>query len=468
MSDIRCRFAPSPTGHLHIGGARTAIFNWLFARHVGGRFLLRIEDTDPERSRQEYTDAILEGLKWLGLDWNETPIYQSSRIEEYRKYANQLLSEGKAYYCSCTEQELDEMRERALKKKLKPKYDGRCYNRKDHPPDRPKVIRFRSPQKGRTEVRDIIQGKVTFDNSELDDLIIMRANGTPTYNFSAVIDDTFMGVTHVIRGDDHLNNTPRQIQIYNALGFEPPLFAHHPLILGQDRSKLSKRHGATALIDYRKMGYLPEALFNFLVRIGWSRGDQEIFTKDEVVEHFELESLTKSAGVWNPEKLLWLNGHYIRQSPLERIAELALPYFQQKGLPAKMDDYFLAVIRDHQERAKTVADFADFAGFYYVDEVEYEPEAGEKFLTPGAAAGIKLLAGKLEALPDFDRDSLEKAFSETLEETGFKMKMLAQPVRVALTGGTVSPGIFELITVLGKERVLKRLERAAEVSEGNG
>ncbi len=464
MSEIRCRFAPSPTGHLHIGGARTAIFNWLFCRHERGKFLLRIEDTDPERSKQEYTDAILDGLAWLGLDWDEPPFYQSSRLKVYQEYAERLLKERKAYYCSCTEEELEQMRETALKKKLNPKYDGRCFYRKEHPPGRPKVIRFRSPQEGKTEVHDLIQGKVVFNNSELDDLIIIRSDGTPTYNFSAVIDDTEMRISHVIRGDDHLNNTPRQIQIYNALRLEPPRFAHHPLILGPDRGKLSKRHGARALIEYRDMGYLPEAVLNFLVRIGWSHGDQEIFTKDELIKFFDLKHLTKSAGVWNPEKLLWLNGNYIRQTPIEKLADLALPYFHNKGYPAKRDEYLIAIIRDLRVRSTTLAEFAELGGFYYVDEVEYDDKAKAQLLTSETAPVLELLIKKLENQTHFEKQSLEKTFKEVMAETGLKMKKVAQPVRVALTGGTASPGIFDLLTVLGQDRVIKRLKRAMEVA----
>ena len=336
---VRVRFAPSPTGHLHIGSARTAVFNWLYARHAKGKFLLRIEDTDKERSKKEFTEAILEGLKWLGIDWDEEPIYQSSRLAVYKETAEKLVAEGKAYYCSCTPEELEEMREQALKTKAKPKYDGRCREKKEHPKGRPLVIRFKSNSDGITVVEDIIQGRVVFDNSELDDLIILRSDGTPTYNFSAVIDDHYMGITHIIRGNDHLNNTPRQIQIYQALGYPIPVFAHHPLILGEDRAKLSKRHGATGLIEFREQGYLPEALINFLVRIGWSYGDKEVFSIPELIELFEIKDLNRSPGVWNQEKLLWLNGYYLRNKSLEELSGLVLPYFLKKGYPAKKDDY---------------------------------------------------------------------------------------------------------------------------------
>ncbi len=345
--EVRVRFAPSPTGHLHIGSARTAIFNWLYARHTGGKFLLRIEDTDPERSKQEYTDAILNGLKWLGLDWDEELIYQSKRLHIYKQMAEKLVAEGKAYYCSCAPEELEEMRQQAMKTgggKLG--YSGRCRDRKDHPAGRPLVVRFKNADTGVTVVDDLIQGKVSFDNSELDDLIILRSDATPTYNFSAVIDDTEMKITHVIRGNDHLSNTPRQIQIYQALGFSPPQFAHHPLILGEDRSKLSKRHGATGLTQYRDEGYLPEAMFNFLVRIGWSHGDQEVFSQDELIKFFDLKDLTPSPGVWNQEKLIWINGNYIRAMSLDKLADMVLPFFLAKGYPAKKDDFFMGILKD--------------------------------------------------------------------------------------------------------------------------
>jgi len=461
---VRVRFAPSPTGHLHIGSARTAIFNWLYARHSKGKFLLRIEDTDKERSKKEYTEAILQGLQWLGLDWDEEPIYQSSRLAVYKEMAEKLVAEGKAYYCSCSPEELEEMREQALKSKGKPKYDGRCRERKEHPKDRPLVIRFKSNSEGTTVVEDIIQGKVVFDNSELDDLIILRSDGTPTYNFSAVIDDYYMGISHIIRGNDHLNNTPRQIQIYQALGYPIPVFAHHPLILGEDRAKLSKRHGATGLMEFKEEGYLPEALINFLVRIGWSYGDKEVFSIPELIELFDIKDLNRSPGVWNQEKLLWLNGYYLRNKSLEELSELVLPYFLKKGYPAKKDDYFLSIIKDYQVRAKTLSDFPEMAGFYYLEQVEYEPSAKAKFLNSENLKIMQGLRDKIQKLEKFEKESLEKAFQEFISENGLKMKEIAQPIRVALTGGTVSPGIMELMVVLGKERVLKRLDSAIKLS----
>lgn len=460
MSKVRCRFAPSPTGHLHIGGARTALFNWLFARHEGGEFLLRIEDTDTGRSKQEYTDAILAGLEWLGLDWDGEPIFQSERLDLYREAAERLLSEGKAYYCSCTVEEIEAMREKAMKEGTKPRYDGRCRNRNDHPPDRPQVIRFKSQHGGETLVDDIVQGRVVFDNSELDDLVIVRSDGTPTYNFCAVIDDHDLEMSHVIRGVDHLNNTPRQLQIYEALGWEPPRFVHHPLILGEDKSKLSKRHGATSLIAYKDMGYLPEAMMNFLVRIGWSHGDQETFAKDELIKLFRLEDLVKSPGVLNPEKLLWLNGHYIREGKVSELAQLALPFFKEEGLAVELDDKLKRIVELYQERAKTLAELPRSAGYFYSDEVEFADKARKKFLKPDNIEVLEKVKDRLSGLDTFDEESLESVFKEISEEAGLKLGKIAQPVRVAMTGGTASPGIFDVLALLGKAKVISRLDHA--------
>ncbi|MFO8056581.1 MAG: glutamate--tRNA ligase [bacterium] len=463
---VKCRFAPSPTGHLHIGGARTALFNWLFARHEGGGFILRIEDTDVERSRDEYTAAILEGLSWLGLDWDGDPVYQSGRMDLYRREAERMLSEGTAYYCSCTPEEIEEMREKAIAEGRKPKYDGRCREGAGHPPDRPRVIRFKCPQEGSTEVRDIIQGKVVYDNTELDDLVLVRSDGTPTYNFSAVVDDHDLGITHVIRGNDHLNNTPRQILLYRALGYDLPAFAHHPLILGEDRSKLSKRHGATSLVAYRDMGYLPEALRNFLVRIGWSHGDQEIFSMDELIELFSLEELSKSHGVWDQEKLLWFNGHYIRERPVSELAELALSFYEERGLEVRLDDRFKKVIELHKERVQTLAELPQTTAYYFVEEVDYEEKAKKKFLKPANAELLQKVREKLAGLERFDEESLQEAFKGLMEELDLKLGKIAQPVRVAVTGGTASPGLFEVLSVLGRGKTLSRLDRAIAECEG--
>jgi len=466
MDEVRVRFAPSPTGHLHIGSARTAIINWLYARHRGGKFLLRIEDTDRERSKQEYTDAIMGGLKWLGLSWDEDPVFQGTRLPVYLELAEKLVTEDKAYYCSCTPAELEQMRELALKTGGKPKYDGRCRNKKIHAADRPKVIRFKSTGIGQTVVNDVIQGKVSFDNSEMDDLIIIRSDQTPTYNFSAVIDDHWMNITHVIRGNDHLNNTPRQIQIYQAFGYQPPAFAHHPLILGTDRAKLSKRHGATGLLDFQGDGFLPEAMTNFLLRIGWSHGDQEIFSAKEMIDLFDITDLNPAPGVWNQEKLLWTNGVYIRQKPAAEIAQLALPFFQKRGYTGSIDERFVKMVELYQVRVQTLAEMVELAWFLFADRVEYDEEAKKNFLTKEIADALEDLASKIASLGELSAAALKPVFELILVERKIKMKALAQPVRVALTGKTVSPGLFEVIELLGKDKTVERLKQAAAAAKG--
>src|SRR4030042_2365529 len=328
---VRVRFAPSPTGYLHIGGARTALFNYLYAKHNKGAFILRIEDTDRTRSTEEYISAIIEGMKWLNLDWDEGPYRQVERFDVYRSYTEKLLEEGKAYYCYCSPEELEQRRKEALAKGKSPKYDGRCRDLKEPVPERKPAVRFRMPQEGETIVNDLIRGRIVFDNTHLDDLIIMRSDETPTYNFTVVVDDVDMNITHVIRGDDHINNTPKQIHIYNALGYKVPLFAHLPMILGPDKTRLSKRHGATSVIAYKEMGYLPDALVNYLVRLGWSYGDQEVFTRDELINYFSFENIGKSSAVFNPEKLLWLNSQYIIKSNPKELGELVIPFLENAG-----------------------------------------------------------------------------------------------------------------------------------------
>jgi glutamyl-tRNA synthetase len=462
MNQVRTRFAPSPTGYLHIGGARTALFNYLFARHSGGKFILRIEDTDRERSTPEAITAILEAMEWLGLDYDEGPFYQTERYPNYKGKIRELLVSGKAYPCTCTPEELDAKRQLAMKEKRKPAYDGKC-----RPPPgviaplpigKPFTVRFRSPREGSTVVEDLIKGEVVFENRELDDLIIARSDGTPTYNFCVVVDDIEMAVTHVIRGDDHLANTPRQIQLYQAFGAELPRFAHVPLILGTDKARLSKRHGATSVTAYRDMGYLPEAVVNYLVRLGWSYGDQEIFSREELIEKFSLESIGKSAGVFNPEKFLWLNSHYLKNRPPEQLAEQIVPYIRAKGLPVSQDRAWLArMIRTLQERAKTLVELVDAAVYYLTDDFPRDEKAAKKFLTPQIAEPLKILIDKLAGLEDFTEAAIERAFTDVLQQTDLAMGKLAQPVRVALTGSTVSPGIHDVIAVLGKERTLQRL-----------
>jgi glutamyl-tRNA synthetase len=462
MTEVRTRFAPSPTGYLHIGGARTALFNYLFARHHGGKFILRIEDTDRQRSTPEAIDAILQAMAWLQLDYDEGPFYQTQRLPLYKEKVQQLLTQGNAYPCVCTPEELDAKRQMAQKEKRKPIYDGACRPAEGViaalPSEKPYTVRFRSPREGTTVVADAVKGAVVFDSRELDDLIIARSDGTPTYNFCVVVDDIEMAITHIIRGDDHLANTPRQIQLYHALGHQPPQFAHLPLILGTDKARLSKRHGATSVMAYRDMGYFPEAVLNYLVRLGWSYGDQEIFSRQELIEKFSLESVGKSAGIFNPEKFLWVNSYYMKELPLSRLAEDIVPYIVARGYPVPRDKSWLErMIATLRERSKTLVELVDSAGFYLTDDTTIDENAAHKFLTAEIRVPLGKLVDKLAGLDDFTEASIEQAFSVVLQELGWSMGKLAQPVRVALTGSTVSPGIHEVIAVLGKERTIKRL-----------
>jgi len=457
---VRTRFAPSPTGYLHIGGVRTALFNWLFARHHGGRFILRVEDTDQARSSQEYLNAILEGLTWLGLNWDEGPYFQSQRVHLYREHVEQLLAAGKAYRCYCTPEELEERRQQALAEGRKPKYDGRCRERADQPTGLPFVIRFKAPQGGETVVDDLIKGKVTFENAELDDLIIQRSDGAPTYNFVVVVDDVLMGITHVIRGDDHLNNTPRQIHLYEALKYPIPAFAHLPLILGEDRTRLSKRHGAASVTAYQEMGYLPHALVNYLARLGWSYGDQEVFSPQELIENFSLEGVGRSAGVFNPDKLLWLNAHYIKEGDPHEIARQLIPFLQQRGIKVEFNGRLVKAVQSLQPRAKTLAEMAEMAEFYFRDDFSYDEKGSRKFLRPELSSFLVSLLEEFRGSEDFDGVDLERRFRRLTEQQGLKLNQAAQGVRVALTGKTISPGLFEVMEGIGRERVIKRLERA--------
>jgi glutamyl-tRNA synthetase len=462
MSEVRLRFAPSPTGYLHIGGARTALFNWLQARKEKGKFILRIEDTDVARSTQESVDAILEGMRWLGLDWDEGPYYQSDNFHVYREFTEKLLAEGKAYKCYCTPEELEAKREKAILEKRKPKYDGTCRYLAGDFPGKPYVVRFKSPLEGVTVFDDIIKGRIVFNNDELDDLIIQRTDGTPTYNFVVVVDDAIMGITTVIRGDDHVNNTPRQILLYEALGYPVPKFAHVPMILGSDKTRLSKRHGATSVVAYRDMGYLPEAMVNYLVRLGWSHGDQEIFSREELIEKFSLEDVGRSAGVFNPDKLMWLNAHYIKTADAERLAGLLLPFLGQLGInPAEGPD-LVSVVKTLQDRSKTMVEMADGAVFYYKGDFEYDDKALEKFLHGNLVQLFGEIKDKLEGVERLDHDSIDALFKDICGRHGIKMKDIALPTRIALTGGTAAPGLFDVMEVLGMEETVKRLERAIE------
>jgi len=460
---IRVRFAPSPTGHLHIGGARTALFNWLFARHNDGAFILRIEDTDTTRSTDEYIEAIIEGMKWLKLDWNEGPFRQTARFDIYRSYVDRLLAEGKAYRCYCTAEELEHRREKALAEGRTPKYDGRCRSITEQITGRPAAIRFKMPQEGSTVLNDMIKGKIEFENSLLEDMIILRTDGAPTYNFVVVVDDIDMKITHVIRGDDHVNNTPKQIHIYKAFGWEPPQFAHLPMILGSDKSRLSKRHGATSVMAYKDMGYLPDALVNYLVRLGWSYGDQEVFTREELIKYFSFDNVGSSAAVFNPEKLLWLNSQYIMNTPPEMLAELVLPFLVKAGLvqDGQCPDmqWLSKAALTLRERAKTLVELAQSMKYYLLEEVEIEQKARDKVLKPEGVALLADLRDELSGIANFTAPEIEKAFASIVEKRGVKLGNLAQPARVAITGGTASPGIFEVFEIVGRERVMKRLDK---------
>lgn len=456
---IITRFPPSPTGYLHVGGARTALFNWLYARHMNGKFILRIEDTDIKRSTQASVDAIFEALEWLGIDWDEGPYFQSKRFDVYQTYIQKLLDSGHAYYCICSQEKIDTMRKEAMAAGGKPKYDGTCRD-KGLAKTGNAVIRFRAPTTGTTIVKDIIKGNIVFQNSEQDDFIICRSDGTPTYNFVVVVDDITMGINTVIRGDDHLNNTPRQIMLYNALGSPLPDFGHVPMVLGKDRTRLSKRHGAMSVTAYRDMGYLPDALINYLVRLGWSHGDQEFFSRDELIEKFTLENIGKSPGIFDQEKLLALNADHIKATSPGYLSDHLLPFLNKRGCLAEKGDFLDSVIKTLNTRSKTLIDMADGALFYFQEDVLYEEKAAKKFLKPASLEAFKQLIDQLEPLESFNENSLENAFKKVTETTGLKLGKIAQPARVALTGKTVSPGIFEIIEVLGKKRVISRLQNA--------
>jgi glutamyl-tRNA synthetase len=468
MSQVRVRFAPSPTGYLHIGGVRTALFNWLYARQQQGIFVLRIEDTDQSRSTDESIKAIIDGMKWVGLDWDEGPYRQTERMDLYRSHAMQLLEEGQAYWCVCKAEELEARRKEAEAKGLSPRYDGRCRNLGITVPTGEAALRFKAPQEGQTVIDDLIKGKIVFDNTVLDDLIILRSNGYPTYNFSVVVDDALMKITHVVRGDDHLTNTPRQVPIFQALGFPVPQFGHLPMILGADKTRLSKRHGATSIIAYKDMGYLPDAMVNYLVRLGWSHGDQEIFTRQELIEKFSWDHVQKSAAVFNPEKLIWMNAEYIRTSPPGQIAQRLVPLLEASGLQDEVRtvsaEWLAQLVVLVRERAKTLTDMVMWVTPYFGQTVAFDEEAAKRFLTPAMAPVLSKLLARFEAFPTFSKQEWEESFKKLVEEEGMKMGQLAQPVRVALTGRTASPGLFEVMEVLGRDRTLLRLRKGIELT----
>jgi glutamyl-tRNA synthetase len=458
---IVTRFPPSPTGYLHIGGARTALFNWLFARQKGGKFILRIEDTDKARSTDEATRAIVESLEWLGLDWDEGPYFQSQRYPIYEEFIERLLSSGKAYYCTCTPEQLEEKRKEAMAAGLKPKYDGTC-RELGLGPAPGAVVRLKSPQTGKTMFQDLVKGPISFDNEELDDLILKRSDGSPTYHLAVVADDIALGLTHIIRGDDHVNNTPRQIMIYQALGEPLPFYAHVPMILGQDRTRLSKRHGATSVLAYREMGYLPHALINALARLGWSYGDQEKFTMEELIDKFSLENVGKAAGIFNAEKLLDLNAQYIREAETSYLAEALTPFLDNLGYRDLDANQVAMAVETLKMRSRTLVEMAEGALFYFQDEITYEEKGDKKFLKPSVLDLMEIITARIEALTDFTEKNLENLFLSVMEEKQIKLGKIAQPLRVALTGKTASPGLFEVMSVLGKEKGLARMRKAID------
>lgn len=461
MMSVKTRFAPSPTGFLHVGGARTALFSWLHARKHGGKFVLRIEDTDLERSTQESINAILEGMTWLGLEYDEGPFYQTHRFDRYNEIIDDLLGRGLAYRCNCSRERLDALREAQMARKLKPRYDGHCRERAVSA-DEPHVIRFYNPVEGSIVVDDRIRGKVMFSNDELDDLIIRRTDGSPTYNLTVVVDDMDMGITHVIRGDDHLNNTPRQINILRALGARPPVYAHVPMILGDDGTRLSKRHGAVSVMEYRNQGILPEALLNYLVRLGWSYGDQEIFTLDEMVELFDIGSVNKAASAFNNDKLLWLNQCYIKGSEPVRLARLLSPHMGQLGIDPACGPDLVAVAEVQRERARTLVEMAEISAFFYRDFEDFEADAARKFLKAAAAEPLERLREALAAVSTWEPDILHQVVKDVAASLDLKLGKVAQPLRVAVVGRAASPGIDVTLHLVGREACLRRIDKALD------
>jgi len=458
---IRTRFAPSPTGYLHVGGARTALFSWLYARKHGGTFILRIEDTDLERSTAESVDAILQGMTWLGLEYDEGPFFQTHRFPRYKEVIERMLKEGTAYHCYCTKERLEVLRNEQMARKEKPRYDGKCRHGVANPPkDIPPVVRFRNPLEGSVVVEDMIRGRVVFQSSELDDLIIARSDGTPTYNFTVVVDDMDMQITHVIRGDDHLNNTPRQMNMLKALGVTPPVYAHVPMILGADGARLSKRHGAVSVMQYRDDGFLPEALLNYLVRLGWSHGDQEIFSIDEMIKLFEASSVHSSAAAFNPEKLLWLNQHYIKTGDPEHVARHLSYHLGKLGIDPETGPDLVEVVKVQRERAKTLVEMAANSAFLYKDFDAYDPKDAATHLKAEALAPLSDLHTHLAGLSQWTAEAIHAAVNAVAETRALKLGKIAQPLRVAVAGRAVSPPIDVTLFLLGRERTLKRLQRA--------
>jgi glutamyl-tRNA synthetase len=458
------RFAPSPTGMLHIGGVRTALFSWLYARHFGGRFILRIEDTDRERSTDEAVGVILEGMQWLGLAADEEPFYQSRRTERYREVLSQLMHAGKAYRCYCTKSELDAMRESQLAAKQKPRYDGRCRARQEPRAGVEPVIRFKNPLDGQVVVEDQVHGRVVFQNSELDDLIIARSDGSPTYNFCVVVDDMDMGVTHVIRGDDHLNNAPRQINMLLALNAAVPVYAHVPMILGADGAKLSKRHGAVSVLQYQEEGFLPDALLNYLVRLGWSHGDQELFTRDEMIAAFDIKDINKAASAFNGEKLLWLNQQHMMRMPVPVLAVALQAQLARRGLVSEDMPLLEGVVNAQRERSKTLDDMAQNSLFFFREFERYDEAAVRKYLTTDALPLLKAVSDALESLEEWNAAAIHQVLDTVANQNGIALGKVAQPLRVAISGKAVSPPIDLTVALIGKAKLLARIQRAIDIA----
>ncbi len=461
---VRTRFAPSPTGYLHIGGVRTALFSWLYARKHHGQFILRIEDTDRERSTEASVDAILQGLDWLGLHADEGPFYQTHRFDHYKTVTQQLLDAGHAYHCYCSKERLENLRNQQLATQQKPRYDGHCRHLK-HPPatDIPPVVRFKNPQAGEVVVRDLVKGPVIFNNQELDDLIIARSDGTPTYNFTVVVDDWEMRITHVIRGDDHLNNTPRQINILQALGAQLPEYAHVPMILGSDGQRLSKRHGAVSVLNYQEAGYLPIALLNYLIRLGWSHGDQEIFSLSEMIELFDIKDVNKAPSTFNPEKLTWLNQHYLKNTDPVEVAQHLRWHCEQLSLDLSQGPSLPELVKAQAERAKTLREMALNSRYFFIEEVEFDPSAVQKHLTPEILPLLTELSNQFAQLIPWQPTNIHDLIHKFATDQQVKLGKIAQPLRVAITGSTVSPPIDVTLHLIGRERAVRRIQKAVSL-----
>lgn len=454
------RFAPSPTGYLHVGSARTALFCWLWAKKKKGTFILRIEDTDRERSTDEAVQVIIEGLEWLGLNWDEGPYYQTHRFDRYREVIKTLLDTGHAYKCYCTKERLDALREQQINAKEKSRYDGYCLK---YPPahlNMPFVVRFKTPQTGSVAFTDLVRGKIEIQNSELDDLILARTDGTPTYNFTVVVDDWDMKVTQVLRGDDHINNTPRQIHIFNALGADVPEYGHMPMLLGEDGKRLSKRHGAVSVLQYRDEGILPKALINYLVRLGWSHGDQEIFSTQEMIEFFDIHQINVAPTALNPGKLLWLNQHYLKTEPPAEIAQALTWYLDKHGVDYSKGPDLEAVVLTQRERSKTLVEMAEKSRFFYADDIVIDGDLASKHFNHEVFKALHIFIARLTELSDWTKEEIHLVMTTLVEELGMKLGLLAQPIRLAITGTTVSPPLDITLQLLGKEKTLRRLKDA--------